>query len=577
MKWLIFLLLLLTQPSFASNCVTIQEIPHAKLERCDSMDLLTLSGSPLERAKANGILYRQSLSPDVLDYFSNKALDSLSQPWMKFLSKIFYNQMVRAMFRGTPNYLAEETDAFAAGAGFDPIYLRRALSLPDLMAIVNALGSNDLFRNLPAAGCTSIAKKDDEAFLVGRNLDFGGAELWDKHPLILVSIPEPGSSELKHISIGAHGIHFAGITGINEAGITFAVHQNYTKDASLDGIPMAYIGEIVLRNARTLDEALVILQKNRPASLWTFVLSNLQTHEAIAVEISQKHFSVRKMEVDNFVQTNHLLNQDIRTEEEFISTGTKQNSIYRMGVAYEKIETLKGKDLSPQAFAKILSAQENPEGYLSAYHDILKAHTIQTVIFSSVKNEYSIFVSAEEAPAAGGKFAKFSLQDLWNKTSPMPFEIEDLAQTPPEKRKHQKEISHAFHLFFDEKKYLEAANVLENHNTLDAALFRSVAFYRAGNFQESLLIAQNAKNNPRFLGEPEYILQSVDWTILSNLWRLNRREEAKTQSQKICEYHPINPRLKELCDTVNAGKIPHPSLVDISFEFFTGDLSGRAY
>ena len=38
-------------------------------------------------------------------------------------------------------------------------------------------------------------------------------------------LPPSGSSEAKHIAIGAEGLPVSSITGVNEAGITFAVHQ----------------------------------------------------------------------------------------------------------------------------------------------------------------------------------------------------------------------------------------------------------------------------------------------------------------------------------------------------------------
>jgi hypothetical protein len=280
------------------------------------------------------------------------------------------------------------------------------------------------------------------------------------------------------------------------------------------------------------------------------------------------------MNGQDFAQTNHLINQELSAQVEYISHATKENSHYRMELALELLK--KEKAASADSIAKILSTQENEEGYLSAYHDILKAHTIQTAIFTSNPRGQDLYLSAEDAPAASGKYVKVSLMDLWGKIASIPYELVDLTKTPEEKRVHQREISHAFHLFFDEHKFLEAAAVLESHPTLDAALFRSAALFRAGEYEQSLLLAQNTRANLRFMGAPTYILQSLDWVQFSDLWRLQRFEEAKNLAQRICEAHPINPRLKKLCDTVSAGSTPPSSLVNVSFEFFTGDLSGRA-
>lgn len=573
--WLFFL----SSPAIAAPCNIVVDETHARLERCGTVDVLELRGTPRERAEAKGRLLRDHLDPKVTDYFSFKVLDIVKDrsPLVVKGAELVYNQIVRLMHRNAPRGISEELDAMAAAMGRDSIYLKRAVSLPDTAVLLNALGALKPFRSLPAAGCTSVARKDGQRYLYGRNLDFAGAGIWDLHPLITIVSPPEATGELKHVVFGAHGVHFGGITGVNEAGISFAVHQNYMKSGSLNGVPMFYIGELVLREAKSLEEAVKLLDRYRPGPLWTFVLNDLKTGEAMAVESSGEHFAVRKMEGGIFAQTNHVMHQSVR-EDEFISLGTKLNSVYRMKLALEKLEEMRGSAVGPGGLARILSYQEDADGELSAYHDVLKAHTIQTVLLSASGGKpEKVYLSADRAPTAAGKYAAFDWEVLFSAPKgPRAFELVDFVKTPPEKRARQREIAEAFHTYFDQHRFTDAAKLLEGHASLDAFLFRAIAHYQAGEFEESLSIARQALHNPRFLAEPVYIRQSVDWVRSAALLRLGRTSEAKSVAESIQRSDPQNLRLREFSHLVATGKkIPDWMLSNIAFEFFSGDMSGR--
>lgn len=568
------LALLLTQSAWAENCQPLRASAGLKLYQCDQLRLLYLNGSPVERAKAMGGLIRDGgLSSEVMRYFSNKVQDlaATQAPGFRAIIGLAYNQAVRLLHRGTPRDMAEEVDAMAAAMGVDGIDLRRALSLPDTGALANALGSIPLFRPMPASGCTSVAWKNSGGFYYGRNLDFAGTGVWDKHPLLTVILPS-GGEEQKHAVFGADGDLFGGITGVNEAGISFAVHQNYTDDGGLRGTPMIFIGEAVLRHARTIDEGIEILRKLRPAVLWTFVLTNLHSGEAVAVESSSRRFQVRTMEGDAFVQTNHLMNKETK-DAEFVSTGIKMNSIYRMKRAFELMEAMPKSD--PLAgIAGILSYQENPDGRLAAYHDILKAHTIQTVLLENTGNSPRAFLSLDPAPTSGGRMAGFDLAGLWGGTTQ--FEIRDFVKTPPEKRLRQRQISDAFSLYFDQHKFSEAAALLEGHNTLDSAFFKAVTLTQQDQWGESLALLEKTLSDPRLLAEPAYVRQSLAWIKTAALWQLGKKNDAQLSAQALLAEDPANVRLREFCELVIAGKNPPQWMMKFSFDFFSGDLHGRA-
>ncbi len=245
------------------ECTTLKKTAGMTFQKCDSLGLLWLTGSPTERARAHGQLLGKEMTLDNLNLFVALSVRGIQKETLKFF---FVDQLLNLLVRwGTssaPDSFHEEIQAMAEAAGIDPVRLKRALLLPDIAAFSWALLSKQ-GKNLPSHGCTSaIFSSESGDFIQGRNLDFPGSPSYDENPLLVIHRPEAGSKELKHVSIGTHGLQFSGITGFNEAGITFAVHQNYTRLLSFKGVPMPFVGELVLRSARSLDDAIEIIKSN---------------------------------------------------------------------------------------------------------------------------------------------------------------------------------------------------------------------------------------------------------------------------------------------------------------------------
>jgi hypothetical protein len=210
-----------------------------------------------------------------------------------------------------------------------------------------------------------------------------------------------------------------------------------------------------------------------------------------------------------------------------------------------------------------------------AYRDILKAHTIQTLLFESLEGKAeSVYVSQDAAPAAGGTFVKFGFDSLIA-GGPLSFEVVNPTKPPEAKRRRQIETSLAFHAYFDEKNIPKALALMAKQRTLDAALFRASAKYQEGFYQDAIHTAEEALANPRFRDEPAYIHQSVKWVKLASLVKLEKVAEARTLAAQLKEESPENPRLRELAERVAEGRPVPDRLLKIAFEFFSGDLGGR--
>lgn len=570
------LLSLLTQSaSAAEDCQALLDEPRATVRRCLGVSVVTLRGAPVERAEAMGQLLRGPLSPEVVNYFAHKVTESAAENagLAGRLAGLAYNQLVRLFHRATPAALTEEIDAMAHGMGIDPIVLRRGLSLPDTAALLQGLGSHPWLEFLPAVGCTSAAAETEEGFTWGRNLDFAGVGTFDRHPMLLTIEPPAGSSELRHVVLGADGLLYGGITGVNEAGIAFAVHQNFSRDVGVSGVPMILIGEMVLRGARDLAQAEEILRRYRPASQWTFVVADLHNREMMAVESSQRNFLVRRKEGAFFAQTNHAMHQASRDFENG-DAAVIGNSVHRMKKAFELLEAERAP--SPASAAKVLAYQESQDGQFSSYHDVLKAETIQSVVFESAGGALRVYLSIDEAPSSGGRYARFPFGSDFRPGTPA--EV-DLVRTPAAKRLRQREIALAYHTYFELRRPGEAATILADHQTLDAALFRALAAYREGRYEETLSVAESAQRNPRWVAEPAYLFESFDALRIGAWLRLGRRDPARELAARLLEKDRERGLAKgftrRLARHVARGEDPPGWMLNFAFNFFSGDLGGR--
>jgi hypothetical protein len=567
MNLLVFIFASMAMAKGPELCQELHSAPSAKVYQCDRLKVVSLSGSGKTRFEAYGELLRGPLNPTVVDYFSHRIVAIAENPIERFGLGVFVNLLTRLLHRQAPAVLAEEVDAMAKGMKADPIALRRGLSLADLSTVFHRWGAAFPFLGIPATGCTSLATNSkDQGLWFGRNLDFIGVGHWDRNPSIIIH--SPPAPQLKYMAFSADGMPWSGITGANEAGIFFAVHQNYSSSATLSGVPMPFIGELVLRQSRSLKEAEAVVRDFRPSSLWTFLVADLKTGEAVAIEVSPHTFGVRPIEGGRFAQTNHAFLEETKLSNQ-ISTGTKFNSEKRWTVA---MEALASGEPSFETLRSVLAYQKSALGWMQPEEDVLKAHTVQTVIVEGSQGIWSrLWLSQDEAPTASGSFLAFDPMDLFLLPQPLFFTRVSPQNETSQKRKHQKEIAEAFSAYFDNRNFQKAKDLLKHHHTLSAGLFRATATHNQGLWGESLQMVEELVSDPKFLGEPAHLRESLHWLRLANLARLGQWEKIPLLAEKQLKDGVRDARRKAQLKRMAAGaKVVPP---EPTFEFFTGDLA----
>lgn len=169
-------------------------------------------------------------------------------------------------------------------------------------------------------GCSSAAilpeKTADGDLLYGLNFDYDPlAGLWEKNLTVIFfdPLPEEGqnAAELqKYMAVTSAGMHTAGLMGVNENGVTFRVHNNFsgetdkafnnlTDPSEKHGQPLLNFGSEILRYGKSIAtdsaelERIISGVKNKitcpggitdsPASGWTFIVTQAINSKSKAI------------------------------------------------------------------------------------------------------------------------------------------------------------------------------------------------------------------------------------------------------------------------------------------------------
>lgn len=372
---------------------------------------LDLAGSERERGRQHGERLRDVIaSSGVLPYYRDYCLRflppngavrtaaSLAQAWLA---------------RGRSPALEELAAGFAEGAAIPAADVRRSLIMPDLINTLAGLAGR---AKGPALGCTSVAAWGEATregrFLYGRNLDFCGVGLWDRHPLVSRHRPRSG---IPYVSVSSAGCIADGVTGINAEGLTVSLHQHYTTDVSLLSRtrPILDLAAETLRTARNIEEAAQLCARARTSSGWTVVLTHWKERKACALERSAGRWAARVSEGPVFVHTNGYADAVLRARE-FHHPALRASSDARAARAGEIARRQQGR-LDAAGLALLLSDHVDPERDVERLfaQAIAQPNTLVSVVFEPEQG--CAWVAEGRAPVSMGSYRRVA---LWEEGGP---------------------------------------------------------------------------------------------------------------------------------------------------------------
>lgn len=171
-------------------------------------------------------------------------------------------------------------------------------------------------------GCTGISasasSSRDGALIHGRNFDTGLLGFYEPAQVVVINRQQNG---ITSVGLGSAGLHYAGgISGFNNYGLAVSLHELQTEgtkisytNGSSDIAP--YLLHSVIMKARTLDEAIKIIQTRKGFGAWTFFISDSKTDESASIEMSGDTVAVARRVRNRFLgQSNHFIAPETNKE-----------------------------------------------------------------------------------------------------------------------------------------------------------------------------------------------------------------------------------------------------------------------
>lgn len=271
-------------------------------DRVEGIHVLRIRGTDYEMGYQHGQLLRESIPNGPLPYFAHYVEKLLSAGLLgrfgtgpsRAIGGVLSLTVGQRIAKRFPKRALDAMDGLADGARMSRKELRRAVTMPETYLWVGS-AYKKIFRaplgnryGVPVLGCTSAIAWGDATthgrMLHGRNFDYQGVGVWDREQAVVFHEPKDGQP---YVSIAAAGVILGGVTAMNASGLSLVVHQHIAcTDFDLDGMPIGFVGDEVMRYAKSLDDARRILDSHTPNGAWTYVITSARENRMMAYEVT---------------------------------------------------------------------------------------------------------------------------------------------------------------------------------------------------------------------------------------------------------------------------------------------------
>jgi hypothetical protein len=398
-------------------------VDRRAMARCDAgVWVLHLEGTDEQMARQHAELLREEIRAGALPYMSgylSRAVaggDGVAARLGAGLLGRGLDWLCTRVARNLPRAQRLPFYVVAEAAGLTPRQAELAIGLPDALVIMLDLAAR--FRatgaKLPAglrraagfacSGAMALpAVTADRHLLHARNLDWDGLGTYDRYPTVAFCRPTRG---LPYAWIASAGVQTAALDGYNAAGIFLGSNTAPTTDVSLRGEPFFGLNEQVVREARTLGEAVDLLGRRRPASGYNVHLSHGPSADAVVVEYAFSKQRVRTPRDGLLWVTNHYLDPEMAATTPANGLVDHCNTWGR----YERLESLlqgaRGRIDVPVLVDCLRDQVEHRTGERHPFGDVVCNYlTIGSVVCDVTAGR--LWIAADPAPAALGRFVDF--------------------------------------------------------------------------------------------------------------------------------------------------------------------------
>jgi len=310
---------------------TVARHKKGSLSRFEGIWILNLHGTREEMAEQHGVLAKDYIADSALPFFANKIHKSIentyiAQEFPPFapVAKWFIDQWVHdPLIQMIPPEDIPHLKAFSKASGYNYRSLLTAMVVPDAgqWLISKIFGKNKVlegfFKPINGLGCTTFIsgeKENENGFIHARNLDYDSYGIFGKNPAVIYFHPED-ESELSYASFTSLGLHTAGITAFNEAGIAYSLHQTMVDSVSQLGTPILSVNDYMIRHATNLEDAVNFYRLNDFAGSWAIHISSVKEKKSASIEVSADGVEIKYHDDAFMYATNHVHSKMMQEKE----------------------------------------------------------------------------------------------------------------------------------------------------------------------------------------------------------------------------------------------------------------------
>ena len=262
--------------------------------------------------------------------------------------------------------------------GFFPTY-QRLIYLHGLYDIALA------FEHSPLIGCTAFVASGDATgggsasghTIVGRNFDLDIDPWFDEEKLVEVVEPKDGIAFVSVAWPGMTGV----VTGMNAAGIWVSVNGGRASAPHTGGVPVVFTTRAVLEQARSLDEALAIIEHHEPMVSHILLLADGKTGESMVVERAPGRAPGVLRDPSTIVLSNHFRTSPLREDPKDAHVRDTTSTELRQARLEELVREHRGAIDPPLAVAMLRDRQAPggaplPLGHRGAIDAMIATHSV---------------------------------------------------------------------------------------------------------------------------------------------------------------------------------------------------------
>lgn len=330
----------------------------AKAWHKDGIHVLHLRGTMAEMAAQHGALLKAEIQQGAIPYLGQKNNHLLERSHLfkdrpaaaKLAKKLIHILIHKPMLSHVPRHYIEEARALARAADIPYDYVKEAMCQADtLVLMLRFLLGKHVLGQLAGGfpGCTSVVATGKSTASGGvmhaRNMDYPVVGRWDAFPTVFYADPEGIDKGMRYIGVGTAGLTIPGVTSLNEAGLSLAAHFHCAKAVSVFGTPIQFIGSEIVRNARTIGQAVDIARDHERAGSWSIVVTSAKENDAAVIEMIHGKISVRHPDEDgHLAHSNHFRTPEFQELEVLLSASVASDYLHRYNRALELLKQSHG-------------------------------------------------------------------------------------------------------------------------------------------------------------------------------------------------------------------------------------------